>query len=43
MDGQGNLKELRKSGTLKINGYSRQSSEKLYTLLGKDELSLEIV
>ena len=48
-DGQGNLertwKVREKSGNLKINGYGRQSSAKLFTLFkrGKDLLSHEIV
>ena len=46
MDGQGNLertwKVREKSGNLKINGYGRQTSEKLCILFkrGKDILSL---
>ena len=49
MDGQGNLERLwkvrEKSGNLKINGYSRQSSENLFMLFkrGKDVHSREIV
>ena len=49
MDGKGNLertwKDREKSGTLKINGYCRQSSENLFILFkrGKDVHSLEIV
>ena len=49
MDGQGNLKRTwkvrEKSGNLKINGYSRQTSENLFILFerGKDVLSHEIV
>ena len=49
MDGQGNLerawKVREKSGNLKINGYGRQSSEKLFILFKreKDVLSQEIV
>ena len=49
MDGQGNLKRTwkvrEKSGNLEINGYDRQTSEKLYILCkrGKDVLSHEIV
>ena len=49
VDGQGNLErtwEVReKSGNLKINGFSRQTSENLFILFkrGKDELSDEIV
>ena len=49
MDGQGNLertwKVRVKSGNLKINGYSRQTSENLCILLksGKDVLSRELV
>ena len=49
MDGQGNLertwKVREKSGNLKINGYSRQSSENLCILFkrGKDVLFHEIV
>ena len=49
MDGQGNLertwKVREKSGNLKINGYGRQSSEKLFILSKRenDVLSHEIV
>ena len=49
MDGQGNLagtwKVREKSGTLKINGYGRQSSENSFILFktGKDVHSHEIV
>ena len=49
MDGQGNLertwKVREKSGNLKINGYSRQTSENLFILFkkGKDVLFHEIV
>ena len=49
MDGQGNLKRTwkvrEKSGNLKINGYSRQTSENIFILFerGKDVLSHEIV
>ena len=49
MDGQGNLertwKVREKSGYLEINGYARQTSEKLLILFkrGKDVLSHEIV
>ena len=49
MDGQGNLewtwKVREKSGNLKINGHSRQTSENLLILFkrGKDVLSHEIV
>ena len=49
MDGRGNLertwKVREKSGNLKINGYSRQSSEKLFILFKrrKDVHSHEIV
>ena len=49
MDGWGNLerawKVREKSGNLKINGYGRQSSEKLFLLFkrGEDVLSHEIV
>ena len=49
MDGQGNLertwKVREKSGNLKINSYSRQTSENLFILFkrGKDVLSHEIV
>ena len=49
MDGQGNLertwKVREKSGNLKINGYSRQSSENLFILFkrGKVVHSHEIV
>ena len=49
MDGQGNLertwKVREKSGKLKINGYGRQSSEKLFLLFkrGKDVHSHETV
>ena len=49
MNGQGNLertwKVREKSGNLKINGGSRQTSENLFILFkkGKDELSHKIV
>ena len=49
MDGQGNLertwKVREKSENLKINGYSRQTSENLFILFkkGKDVLSHKIV
>ena len=49
MDGQGNLertwKVKEKSGNLKINGYSKQTSESLFILFKreKDVLSHEIV
>ena len=49
MDGQVNLertwKVREKSGNLKIHGYGRQSSEKLFILFkrGKDVFSHEIV
>ena len=49
MNGQGNLertwKVSEKSGNLKIDGYSRQSSENLFILFkrGKDVHSHEIV
>ena len=49
MDGQGNLertwKVREKSGNWKLNGYSRQSSENLFSLskTGKDVLSHEVV
>ena len=49
MDGQGNLEKTwkvrEKSGNLKINGYGKQSSEKLFILFrrGKDVLSHKII
>ena len=49
MDGQGNLERTwkikEKSGNLKINGYGRQTSEKLFILFKKgiDVLSHEVV
>ena len=49
MDGQGNLRRTwkvrEKSGNLKINGYGRQNSKKLFILFkrGKAVLSHEIV
>ena len=49
MDGQGNTertwKVREKSGNLKINGYGRQTSQKLFIRFkrGKDVLSYEIV
>ena len=49
MDGQGNLERTWKvreePGNLKINGYGRQSSERLFILFkrGKDVFSNEIV
>ena len=42
MDGQGNLertwKAREKSGNLKINGYGRQSSEKLFILSKRETM-----
>ena len=49
MDGQGNLertwKVREKSGNLKVNGYGRQKSERLFILFkrGKDVFSHETV